>query len=346
MPDAVNQQRTPFRIRIAATGETFEVPAEKSILFVLIENGYRVPSSCSDGRCGTCRTRYLGGEPEHRDSVLSEVERDDYLTVCVSRARSAELVLDVPPPGSEAALAPDGNVAMVDVSICVACLTCVRACTFGAARIDAALIGVGGIMGAARIDTGACTGCGLCVAACPTGAISMREFADGEVFARLDSLLPRSEQVPSDTRPHVVAFCCPSAAPSALAHCESGTDAGQVRVDLVPMPCTGRIDNLHIMRAFENGADGVIAAGCETSRCLFAAGSLNAARRVDRVAAWLDDVGLAAQRVQMALLPERDTGQFAQSLEALCRQLEALGPNPLRATKPGRKQHDGENTAP
>jgi phthalate 4,5-dioxygenase reductase subunit len=54
-----------------------------------------VRSSCEAGSCGSCRTRLLGGTAEHRDFVLGEGERDDAIMICVSRARSAELVLDL-----------------------------------------------------------------------------------------------------------------------------------------------------------------------------------------------------------------------------------------------------------
>jgi len=58
-----------FQIRILSTGDTFEVPGHKSILHVLVENGYRVPSSCSDGRCGTQPHQPLGGREWNRANL-------------------------------------------------------------------------------------------------------------------------------------------------------------------------------------------------------------------------------------------------------------------------------------
>lgn len=84
-------------VRLARSGKTLEVPAEKSILQVLTENGVTVDSSCLEGVCGLCATRVLEGEPDHRDEVLTEDERRrcNLMTVCVSRARGGSLVLDL-----------------------------------------------------------------------------------------------------------------------------------------------------------------------------------------------------------------------------------------------------------
>jgi len=57
--------------------------------------GYDLRSSCESGTCGTCITRYLSGEPDHRDFVLHEDGRATHIMICVSRARSDELVLDL-----------------------------------------------------------------------------------------------------------------------------------------------------------------------------------------------------------------------------------------------------------
>jgi phthalate 4,5-dioxygenase reductase subunit len=85
---------TPFRVQLARSGKLVEVPVTKTILEVLRENGLDVPSSCETGTSGTCRTKMLAGEADHRDLVLAEHERKDHIMICVSRAKSSELTLD------------------------------------------------------------------------------------------------------------------------------------------------------------------------------------------------------------------------------------------------------------
>jgi len=79
------------------SGLTVTVPPGQSILEALDENGVSVLSSCQEGVCGTCETRVLEGVPDHRDSLLSEEEREanEYMMVCVSRSKSERLVLDL-----------------------------------------------------------------------------------------------------------------------------------------------------------------------------------------------------------------------------------------------------------
>lgn len=84
-----------FRIRIKSTGKSYEVPVGKTILQVLLENGFNVPSSCESGTCGTCMTALLEGEADHRDFVLDEADGRDQIMICISRARSPELTLDL-----------------------------------------------------------------------------------------------------------------------------------------------------------------------------------------------------------------------------------------------------------
>jgi phthalate 4,5-dioxygenase reductase subunit len=84
----------PFRVRLARSGDTIDVAADQSILEALRAHGLDVPSSCESGTCGTCRTRLFDGAADHRDLVLSDAERADNIMVCVSRARSPELVID------------------------------------------------------------------------------------------------------------------------------------------------------------------------------------------------------------------------------------------------------------
>jgi len=84
----------PFKVKLTRSGEVLDVPTDKTILEVLRERGLDVPSSCETGTCGTCRTRLLEGEADHRDLVLAEHERKDAIMICVSRARSEEITID------------------------------------------------------------------------------------------------------------------------------------------------------------------------------------------------------------------------------------------------------------
>ncbi|MGW3965109.1 PDR/VanB family oxidoreductase [Amycolatopsis sp. NPDC005003] len=89
--------RTAFEVELAGSGRVLPVPADRSILEVVEEAGVQVLSSCREGTCGTCETGVLGGEPDHRDSVLTADERaeNEVMMLCVSRACSPRLVLDL-----------------------------------------------------------------------------------------------------------------------------------------------------------------------------------------------------------------------------------------------------------
>ncbi|TWS21569.1 oxidoreductase [Tsukamurella asaccharolytica] len=77
-------------------GEVYTVPADRSIVEVLQENGCDVDTSCQEGICGTCIMQVLSGTPEHRDNVLTASEKDagETIAVCVSRTKSDRIVLD------------------------------------------------------------------------------------------------------------------------------------------------------------------------------------------------------------------------------------------------------------
>jgi phthalate 4,5-dioxygenase reductase component len=85
----------PFTVRLERSGRYFEIPVGKSILEVLRGAGICVSSSCESGSCGTCRTRLISGEADHRDLVLMPEEGHSQIMICVSRAKSGDLVLDL-----------------------------------------------------------------------------------------------------------------------------------------------------------------------------------------------------------------------------------------------------------
>lgn len=81
----------PFRAIWAPTGHSIEVAATDTLLDALCAHGIDIPSSCESGTCGTCRVRLISGDAEHRDLVLDEHERKDFIMPCASRAKSASI---------------------------------------------------------------------------------------------------------------------------------------------------------------------------------------------------------------------------------------------------------------
>jgi ferredoxin-NADP reductase len=97
-PDAEPQPAgDAFEVELASSGEVLTVTPDQSLLEALEEAGVPVLSSCREGICGTCETGVISGEPDHRDSLLSDEEKEESATmlVCVSRACSRRLVLDL-----------------------------------------------------------------------------------------------------------------------------------------------------------------------------------------------------------------------------------------------------------
>ncbi len=84
-----------FDVKLARSGRIVRIPPRRPILAVLREHGIEIESACDAGTCGSCRTKYLSGAVIHRDYVLKQNERSEYLMPCVSICASEQLVLDL-----------------------------------------------------------------------------------------------------------------------------------------------------------------------------------------------------------------------------------------------------------
>ena len=86
-----------FQVKIASTGAVHDIPATETVVHALRRHGVEILTSCEQGVCGTCITRVLDGECDHRDLYFTDEEkaRHDQFTPCCSRAKSPLLVLDL-----------------------------------------------------------------------------------------------------------------------------------------------------------------------------------------------------------------------------------------------------------
>lgn len=106
---------------------------------------------------------------------------------------------------------------------------------------------------------------------------------------------------------------------------------GNIRI--IRVPCTGKVDVLHLLHAFEKGADGVYVVGCLEGDCRFNTGNLRARRRVQEVQKILDAVGIGGERAQMYNLSSGEGPRFAQFAVEMTEKIRELGPNPLKRRK-------------
>jgi len=95
--DATLASDDSFEVEISSSGEVYNIPAGRTIIEVLEEEGVDVMYDCQRGDCGICQTSVIAGTPDHRDVVLSESEKasGDVMQICVSRAKSKRLVLEI-----------------------------------------------------------------------------------------------------------------------------------------------------------------------------------------------------------------------------------------------------------
>ena len=135
--------------------------------------------------------------------------------------------------------------------------------------------------------------------------------------------------VMKEFEPKIIAFCCQYCAYAAadLAGSMRLKYAPNIRIVLVP--CTGRIDVIHILRAVENGADGVLVAGCLEGGCHFVEGNFKAKNRVRYVKNLLGRIGIEEERVEMFNLSSAEGHRFAEIANEMTERIKALGPSPL-----------------
>jgi ferredoxin len=86
---------TEFEVELRCSGRMLTVPADSTVLAAVRRELPGTAYSCEQGFCGTCQQRVLEGEIDHRDELLTDEERADSMLICVSRARSDRLVLDM-----------------------------------------------------------------------------------------------------------------------------------------------------------------------------------------------------------------------------------------------------------
>ncbi len=192
--------------------------------------------------------------------------------------------------------------AEVDAKKCVICLTCYRSCPHGAVFWKESH---------AEINPAACQGCGICASECPMNAIQLIEYRDDFIENRID------ESIKSKKDMRIIAFCCEN----------SGFEAGKAAiefnmnipesVDMIKVPCAGKIDLEYIMDAFAKGADGVMVIACHTGNCKSERGNTFAKWRVNLAQQMLEEAGIRKDRLCFASVASNMASDFSMLVSAM-----------------------------
>jgi F420-non-reducing hydrogenase iron-sulfur subunit len=104
-------------------------------------------------------------------------------------------------------------------------------------------------------------------------------------------------------------------------------------IKIIKVPCTGRVAIIHMLKALEEGADGVMVAGCLEGDCHYQSGNLRAKKRVIYVQEVLEKIGMEPERVAMYNLSAGDGPRFAEISREMTEKVKELGPSPIRKAK-------------
>ena len=102
---------------------------------------------------------------------------------------------------------------------------------------------------------------------------------------------------------------------------------------IIRVPCSGRVAIIHLLKALEEGADGVLVAGCLEGDCHYQSGNLRARKRVNYVREILEKIGIEVDRVAMYNVSAGDGPKFADIAREMTEKVRELGPSPIKEAK-------------
>jgi len=196
---------------------------------------------------------------------------------------------------------------------CATCLTCLRVCPYHVPYLDDG--------GTIQIPADQCQACGICVTECPARAIVLRKpYNRTHIDEELEHALKSAAE--SKSKPLIIGFCCQYGlfGTGALA---SLWREGKAGIWIVPVLCVAKLEEVHILRAFEMGAEGVFIAGCG-EQCSRENTAFWVLQRVEKIRRALSQIGLEPERLQAFNLSatEGDTVEaldnFTERIGGLC----------------------------
>ncbi|RLF11038.1 MAG: disulfide reductase [Thermoprotei archaeon] len=211
----------------------------------------------------------------------------------------------------------------IDPSTCKRCFACVNACLFGALKVE---------KGKVEVDELACRGCGACYAVCPTGALSPPGgiLSNEQISLMLKALLSEKKEFPL-----IVAFMCQWCGYAAADNAGTSKIPYPTNVRVIRVPCSARVTPVHVLEAFELGADGVLIVGCHEQDCHYRSGRAKANERASALREVLKEVGINPRRLHIDGASATEGKRLAELIRWFVDEVANLGPIGSEATGGG-----------
>ena len=238
-------------------------------------------------------------------------------------------------------LETQGIIAAVNDMVCDGCGICEPVCEYKAITTVKDATDPNKLK--AVVNEGLCMGCGTCVAACPSGALEQKGFKNNQID-RTDRRGPCGRwKVMSETvtqtqaklaetgeyEPKLVVFCCNWCS-------YAGADlAGVSRLQMptnfrvIRTMCSARVDPEFVLRAFANGADGVLILGCHPADCHYIGGNYRTRRRIALLRVLLEQYGFNPDRLKLEWVSASEGAKFQKTIKEFNELIKELGPNPI-----------------
>jgi len=198
---------------------------------------------------------------------------------------------------------------------CTICLTCVRVCPHGAIYWDNRAI----------ISPVACQGCGICASECPMDAIQLVNYTDDQMEAQMLASIEKEVEAPQ-----IITFCCQNSAHEAGQMARLFGSTLPEGLQMIKVPCAGKVDVDYILTAFEAGADGVLVLACHKDNCKSQQGNTFAEWRVEDAGRMLEEIGLEKERVHFATVASNMPVEFVRITSEMEDTLKRLGPSRIK----------------
>ena len=202
----------------------------------------------------------------------------------------------------------------VDEDLCSGCGICVMVCPYEAPSLFEKEVN-GEMDRFSEVNSNKCMGCGTCVAACPLGAIAREGVSNAEVTAQL----PDSETEP----PKLVTFICDWSL-RVEQDLEILENYPQDLVNVVHIPCTGRIDPQLALMALDSGVQGILVCGCKPGECHYKRGTYVANCKLNILDTMLEQVQLPQQQIRFIQIGTQDRGRIRWEVDDMLTSLDLV----------------------